>query len=318
MSTPLDTNDLSGARQGGYFILRSDDPVAGWGGLVLYLLSGAQLISALQARVILFLRNLPEATTIRHLAELPGSRYRPADLIPSPMVDGIWGPKTTAALYVVCRAVGYPVEICEAIKQTFTQRQISMGAVRAAIHLSYFLPAPSPGSDLPTSADLAKATAGIVLRLSEVKSGETVSQIRLPLWLGRTAVSAEAPRRTTVNAALSSGLTFTPGVVPLPVQPPVRPGSVPGMIRPTTAEPPVDDMFDRFGPVRPPPRDAAPPTTTPPRDPAPPNVPPPPRPPATEISRASSAGVVGVLALGLVGLAVVASKPKGKGSRPMF
>jgi len=321
MSGIFDRNDLgTNARSAGYFIRRTDDYVTLVGGLLVYSLSGAMLITALQARMILFLRSVSGANEARlnDLLRSLGSPYQLRVLVRETQVDANWAGRTQTMLYLCCSLLGFPQSYLDAIALGFRQRQVNWESTKAAICLAFVLPsptsAPAPGPELERAqANLAKLLASIELRYSNVAAtaGVTTTTVSLPVWGRALTVSRDTPSGQTINAAM--GVFFASASTNPNAAPPARRPSVENTtVVPSAPQPHGSEL----PPERP---RAAPPASAPPAS-APPASPPSPARPAqvpvrpTVATGSSSGAAIGIAALLAVG-AIAAVSSSGKKSK---
>lgn len=299
MASRFDTNDFRDARPNAYWIERAQDPTRPVGGLLVYILSGAMLITALQARLRLLMLGIGRERVeqiMREVVIAGSTRYGYEELVRQPFVDGNWAGRTQTALLVAAVQLGAPADFVRELASNLREQQVGWRSLKFAIMVAYKLPSNLMTSPVPGRAgDLAKMAEGIEFRHSSLPGvGGTTNILHPPTWRRAIGTSSEAPRQTTVNDALGGGVTFTPGpgretaeVIPPTPTPPATP--------PPSATPP---------PVRPPPNTTTPPAPTP--------VVRPPSPPAPTVARASSSGgaIAAVSLLALAGAVAFASSEK--------
>jgi len=327
MSGIFDTNNLSSSAKTGYFIRRTEDAVTIVGGLMVYWLSASMLISALQARMILFIRSASgsqEARMNQIIRDL-GAPYTLRQLAQETQVDGNWAGRTQTMLLIVCTLLGFPESYLAAIVQGYRLSQVNWESAKAAICIAYVMAspiaAPAPGAELDRSrANLAKLLGTIELRYSNVASGAgvTTTQVMLPQWRRANGVSRDAPRAQTINQAL--GITFTSTRSPQTSAPPTPPAA-----RENTqvvAPPPQPEERPSAPPSTPPP-------STPPRQPeerpsAPPSATPPVRQPTqtpvrpTVTTASASGALIGLGVLGAIAAIAAVSSTTGKKKSSFF
>lgn len=325
MSGIFDRNDLgTNARSAGYFIRRTDDSVTLVGGLLVYFLSGAMLITALQARLILFLRSVSGANEARlnDLIRSLGSPYTLRVLVRETQVDANWAGRTQTMLYLCCSLLGFPQSYLDAIALGFRQRQVNWESVKAAICIAFVLPsptsAPATGPELDRArANLTKLLASIELRYSNVAAaaGVTTTTVSLPVWGRALTVTRETPTGQTINSAM--GVSFVRTAANPNASAPARQASVENTATVPSATLPQGSELPPERPRLPqgttPPATTAPATPRPatPAQPAPAQVPAqvPVRPTVTTGS--SSGAAIGIAALlGVAAIAAVATGPK--------
>ncbi len=324
MSGIFDRNDLgTNARSAGYFIRRTDDSVTLVGGLMVYFLSGAMLITALQARMILFLRSVSGAneTRLNDLLRSLGSPYRLNVLVRETQVDANWAGRTQTMLYLCCSLLGFPQSYLDAIALGFRQRQVNWESTKAAICLAFVLPsptsAPAPGPELERAqANMTKLLASIELRYSNVAAaaGVTTTTVSLPVWGRALIVTRETPTGQTINAAM--GVRFVSTASNPNASAPARRASiedtttVPSATLPQGSElPPERPRLPQGStpPATPTTPTPTTPTPTPRPTPAPAQVPVRP----TVTTGSSSGAAIGIAALlGIAAIAAVATGPK--------
>lgn len=212
----LDVNDLSSRRQTGYFIVQSPPNNTNFATMPIYRLSGAQLITAVQARIVLVLRTVPRERVAAELARLRAESRRSVptfeQITTDPYTDGAWGPLTTAGLYAAASLIGYPGPEIASLAQAFATQRLDIRSVKTAIHLAYLADERAGfAQGVPArAAELRAALDSIVLRFSGVNAEAVTSGLVLPIWNRRTAVDRSLPVRATLASVLTEGVSFTP------------------------------------------------------------------------------------------------------------
>lgn len=335
MATRFDTNDFRSSASTAYWIERPADRSAPVGGLTVYLLSGAMLICALQARLRLLMLGIGRARVEELMrAHVPSgaTRYSYDELIRQPFVDGNWAGRTQTALLLAAVQLGAPQDYINELASNLRDMQVGWRSLKFGILVAYkfsssLMSAPVAGR----AGDIAKLGEGIELRYSGIPGvGGPTNIVHPPQWRRPTSVTSELPRASTVNDVLGGGIRFVPGAAPpassQPAAPPVSlPPAQPPVPPPPPASIPGTETAERIPPAPEPSRPPVaqpPPVSPPPARPAPaaPQAPVPARPPAVAVparptvTQGSSMGA-GVAALALVTLGVgaawMASEKKG-------
>lgn len=297
MSTRFDTNDFRDARPNAYWIERPTDYSAPTGGLIVYILSGAMLICAMQARLRILMLGIGRARVEEIMAaHVPAgaTRYAYDALIRQPFVDGNWAGRTQTALLVAAVQLGAPREFITELAGNLRDSQVGWRSLKFAILVAFKFPASLMSTPAAGRAgDIAKLAESIELRYSSLPGiSSTTNVLHPPSWRRETSVTSEAPRRTTVNDVLGGGITFTPGPTTTTANPPrTEP--------PVTTTPPAPTTTTPRPPAATPPPPRSNIATTPPAVPAPPTI-----------ARSSGAGAAVALVVLGVGAAFLASSEK--------